>query len=102
MPGDEVVKQGERGDSMFFISKGNVAILDEDEMGTLAVLGEGSFFGETSLLREQPRNATVRALDFCNIYSLDKWSFDRLLSRYPYFKDAIEKTSDERAHEHDS
>ena len=34
---------------MFFISKGNVAILD-DERDTLAVLGEGSFFGETSLL----------------------------------------------------
>ena len=36
MPGDEVVKQGDRGDSMFFISKGNVAILDDDERDTLA------------------------------------------------------------------
>ena len=79
MPGDEVVKQGDRGDSMFFISKGNVAILDDDERDTLAVLGEGSFFGETSLLTAQPRNATVKALEFCNIYSLDKLSFDMLL-----------------------
>ena len=70
----------------------------------MAVLGEGSFFGETSLLRAQPRNATVRALEFCNIYSLDKLSFDRLLQRYPQFKAAIEKTSDAREHEltHDS
>jgi hypothetical protein len=96
MPGDKVVKRGDRGDSMFFISKGNVAILDDDDNHSLAVLGEGSFFGETSLLTAQPRNATVKALEFCNIYSLDKMSFDLLLKKYPKFKSAMEKISEER------
>ena len=96
MPGDIVVRKGDRGDSMFFISKGHVKVLDGGEEDSLAVLGEGSFFGETSLLREQPRNATVKAMEFCNIYSLDKDSFDFLLRKYPNFKAVLEKTSDER------
>jgi voltage-gated potassium channel len=98
MPGDKVVKRGDRGDSMFFISRGNVAILDDDDEHALAVLGEGSFFGETSLLTAQPRNATVKALEFCNIYSLDKLSFDLLLKKYPRFKKVLEETSVEREH----
>lgn len=96
MPGDEVVRRGDRGESMFFISKGNVAILDSDSQSTLAVLGEGSFFGETSLLTAQPRNATVKALEFCNIYSLDKLRFDMLLNKYPSFAATIHTISAER------
>lgn len=96
MPGDSIVRQGEPGDSMYFISKGSVKIQDRDDQDSLAVLGEGSFFGETSLLKEQPRNATVYATDYCNIYSLDKASFDKLLIRFPTFKKIIAATSSER------
>ncbi len=95
MPGDIIVRKGDMGDSMFFVSKGNVEILDEEDT-TLGVLGEGSFFGETSLLKEQPRNATVRSVSFCNVYSLDKDSFDHLLNKHPKFKLELEKTSKDR------
>ena len=96
MPGDLIVRKGDHGNSMFFISKGSVRILDGSGQDSLAVLGEGSFFGETSLLREQPRNATVYATGYCNIYSLDKNRFDRLLEKFPQFKKIIEQTSAER------
>lgn len=91
MPGDRIVTKGEKGNSMYFVSKGNVEILDES-LGRIAWLGEGSFFGETSLLLEKPRNATVRAVSFCNIYSLDKPNFDLLISKYPDFQKEILKT----------
>lgn len=96
MPGDFIVKKGEPGNSIYFVSRGSVEILD-DEMKTLAVIGEGSFFGETSLLLEQPRNATVKAHSFCNVYSLDKKNFEHLLSKYPQFKQEIEKMSSLRS-----
>lgn len=96
MPGDLIVRRGDHGDSMFFISKGSVRILSANEQDSLAVLGEGSFFGETSLLREQPRNATVYAMGYCNIYSLDKSRFDQLLEKFPSFKKIIVETSAKR------
>lgn len=95
MPHDFIVKKGDPGNSMFFVSRGSVEILDDD-MKTIAVLGEGSFFGETSLLLEQPRNATVKAHSFCNVYSLEKDNFEILLSKYPLFKQEIEKMSSQR------
>lgn len=91
MPGDKIVTKGEKGNSMYFVSKGNVEILD-DASNRIAVLGEGSFFGETSLLLEQPRNATVRAVSFCNIYTLDKPNFDLLILKYPEFQNEVIKT----------
>jgi hypothetical protein len=95
MPGDIIVYKGDMGDSMFFVSKGSVEILDEEGI-SFGMLGEGSFFGETSLLKEQPRNATVRSVSFCNVYSLNKDSFDHLLNKHPKFKMELEKTSRDR------
>ncbi|MEE3234552.1 MAG: ion transporter [Candidatus Latescibacterota bacterium] len=99
MPGDLIVRRGDLGSSMFFISKGSVRIVDSDHGDDLAVLREGSFFGETSLLRAQPRNATVVASEYSNIYSLDKDRFDDLLRKFPKFKSIIEATSDRREEE---
>jgi hypothetical protein len=95
MPGDLVVKKNDPGDSMYFVSRGSVEILD-DTGGSFGVLGEGSYFGETSLLKEQPRNATVRAISFCNIYSLNKENFDKLLKKFPQFKKELEITVEVR------
>ena len=39
-----------------------------------------------------------RRLPLKNIYSLDKMSFDLLLRKYPKFKMALEKISEEREH----
>ena len=95
MPGDLVVKKNDPGDSMYFVSRGSVEILD-DTGGAFGVLGEGSYFGETSLMKEQPRNATVRAISFCNIYSLNKENFDKLLKKFPQFKKELELTVEVR------
>ncbi len=96
MPGDLIVRRHDIGSCMFFISKGSVRIVDSDQGDDLAVLREGSFFGETSLLRAQPRNATVVASEYSNIYSLDKDRFDDLLKKFPKFRKIIETTSDQR------
>ena len=38
-------------------------------------LGEGDFFGEVALLRDQPRNATVTCREPTVVYSLSKENF---------------------------
>jgi CRP-like cAMP-binding protein len=49
----------------------------------LATRGEGDVFGELSLLRHQPRAASVRAVTPCDLYVLHKADFDRVLHDHP-------------------
>jgi len=63
-PSDVIMKEGEMGDSFFFIKTGAVEVSTQRE-GTklkLADLAAGDFFGEVSVITAQPRTATVTAL----------------------------------------
>lgn len=86
VPGDFVFRKGEFGDRMYFISKGSVEVVAPDGEEVYAFLSEGSFFGEMALVFDQPRTASARAADFCDLYYLDKTGFDRVLGRFPEFK----------------
>lgn len=85
IPGDLVVQRGERGTRMFFVGRGKLEVLGPDEITVIKVLNEGDFFGELSLIREQPRNATVRAADYCDLYVLERQAFDQFTERHPAF-----------------
>jgi len=68
-----VVQEFEPGDSMYVILEGEVKVstysIDGREV-VLALLGKGSFFGEMSLLDEEPRSANVTTMvdsKFANI-----------------------------------
>ncbi len=95
-PGDNIVKAGEVGFDMFFISKGSVDVLSVDEQTRYATLTDGQFFGEIALLLSTPRTATIKAREYCDLYRLDKETFDRILTRYPSFKQNIESLAEER------
>jgi CRP-like cAMP-binding protein len=59
--GEEIVRQGDAGQELFVVVKGEVAVqVDGNEV---ARLGPGGFFGEMSLLTGEPRSATVVAVD---------------------------------------
>jgi CRP-like cAMP-binding protein len=59
-------------------------------------LHEGDFFGEIALLMKQPRNASIRAVGYCDLYSLSKESFDKVVSNYPDFERSLEGMAHER------
>ena len=61
--GEAIVRQGEVGECMYVIQKGEAEVLFRDgaKEVRLAVLGEGDFFGEMSLFEREVRSATVRA-----------------------------------------
>ncbi len=95
-PGDAICTFGELGDKMFFINKGSVEVVSEDGQKVYATLKDGDFFGEIALLLMQPRNATIRATDYCDLYSLDKDSFDKAIAHYPDFEKHIKEMAEER------
>lgn len=81
LPGERIIKQGERGTSLFLIARGVVAVLVASEDGPprrVASLHAGDFFGEMALLSDDPRNATVEAVTACQLYELAKRDVDGL------------------------
>lgn len=62
--GDAIVREGDRSREMFVIQDGRVAITKRvgDREIELAMLGQGDFFGEMSLLEGLPRDANARAV----------------------------------------
>ena len=55
----------------------------------LSTAGEGQFFGETALFFSQRRTCTVRAIEYCELYSLGKENLDALLTRYPFERERM-------------
>jgi voltage-gated potassium channel len=95
-PGDIVVRAGELGFDMYFISGGSVDVVSADGRRVFVTLNEGQFFGEIALLLSTPRTATIRAREYCDLYRLDKAAFDRVIARYPDFAATIKELAGRR------
>lgn len=89
-PGDFVFREGDPGNEMYFISRGRLDVLSGDGSILFKTLGEGDFFGEIALLESRSRTASIRAVDYCDLYSLDKETFDRVLNHYPNIAEHIQ------------
>ena len=73
--GTSVVEQGTTGDRSYIVHSGKLEVLVDGQPVTQ--LGSQDYFGEAALIREQPRNATVRCLEDSELYSLNKTDFLR-------------------------
>lgn len=73
-PGEVIIRQGEVGDCMHVIQEGQVEIIVERDGREvqLAVRGEGEFIGEMAIFEHERRMATVRALGFARVLTIDK------------------------------
>ncbi len=79
--GEAIFRQGSRGGSMYILSEGSVRVLREKPQRVeLARLHAGEFFGEISLLTDHPRNATVEALERCELIEIDRRAITDLVS----------------------
>jgi CRP-like cAMP-binding protein/Zn-dependent protease len=76
-PGEEVMREGDVGDSFYAISSGQVDIVKDERL--VNTIGRGSYFGEVALLMEVPRTATVTARTPVRAFRLDRDGFDRLV-----------------------
>jgi ABC-type multidrug transport system fused ATPase/permease subunit len=97
--GEDVVRQGEQGDKLYIIDKGQVEILLANAAGDerrVNVLNEGDYFGEMALLAGEPRNATVRTTMPSALYSLSQADFTHLLESAPDISRAVSETVEAR------
>lgn len=76
-----IINAGDYSDELFYLIKGSVSVLIEDDDGheiVLAYLNEGDFFGEIGMFDEKrERSAWVRARAQCEVASI---SYERLRS----------------------
>jgi len=83
--GDHIVKQGESGLGLFFITRGRVKV-EIDRNGTRAIVAElhaEDFLGELSIIDNKPRSANVICLEDTGCLLLTRDSFSKLMNKYP-------------------
>jgi len=89
-PKSTIIHAGDSCESLFFIVKGSVTILIEDEDGREMIIGylnPGDFFGEMGLFgkqgQEQERSAWVRAKSECEVAEIGYVKFRELGQQDP-------------------
>ncbi len=81
-----ILMEEEFGDAFFIIGSGGVKITRVSEDGReviLAMLGEGDFFGEMSLLDGETRSANCIALEDSTVLMLRRRDFLEILEKFP-------------------
>jgi cAMP-dependent protein kinase regulator len=79
--GTVLVKEGDRGGSLFVIVSGTVRIVVGER--EVARLSEGEFFGEQAILTDFPRTATVRAETAGQLLELSRQTVSQLVADSP-------------------
>ncbi|MDY6875244.1 MAG: cyclic nucleotide-binding domain-containing protein [Chloroflexota bacterium] len=97
LAGSEVCHQGELGLTAYFVESGELSVLYIDPQGLeseVARLGPGDYFGETSLLLGEPRDATIKVVQDANLLYLNKDEFDQLLHERPSVLETLQMRPD--------
>ena len=107
LPLDEIIRQGDSGDSIYFLSRGSCDVLMKSEeqlfkeiearkeskekpkeadfksQSYIRELKDGSYFGEIALITNLKRTCTVKAKEFCTLGFLSKRDFQNTQFEYP-------------------
>lgn len=92
-PKSTLIYAGDNSDSLYFIIKGSVTVLIEDDEGRemiVAYLNDGDFFGEMGLFEQNdPRSAWVRAKTECEVAEISYSKFHDICKDHPEFVFAL-------------
>ena len=95
-PDGYIVREGEMGKEIYFISHGKVEIISGKDEKLHGSLEDGEYFGDLSFLLKEKRTASVRTATYCEVFVLSSEDFDRIKKEYPEFKDVLKKASAEK------
>jgi uncharacterized membrane protein len=85
--GQTIIREGELGNLFYVITEGNVEVTVRDAGGADLVLhkaGPGDFFGELSMLTNEPRAARVRAIENLTTLVLERDDFFEFLRTHTH------------------
>jgi MFS family permease len=93
--GAVVIREGEPGDRVYLVAKGDFDVTCT--RGAFPTIGEGEVFGEIALLRDVPRTATVSARTDAVVLSLDRESFLTAVSGHRFSERTLDNLASERS-----
>jgi glucose-6-phosphate 1-dehydrogenase len=93
--GETIIRHGDMADEMYLISRGEVDVIDRSGH-VIRTLRDGDFFGEVGLLMATPRTATVTAKTQCDLFTLRKSDFTRILRDHRQFAETMTNVARER------
>ena len=84
--GSVILFEDDPGDALYVVIEGQVKVVLSGEDGReviMATLADGDFFGEMSLIDDEPRSAHVIAMENSNLLVLRRDDFQRCLENNP-------------------
>jgi CRP-like cAMP-binding protein len=97
--GASAIREGEPGNSFFFVAGGELSVFATDGLGRqteLARLGENAVFGEMALLSAQPRSASVSCLTEVDMFEVGRQSLATLADELGPVAEALHGFTRER------
>jgi CRP/FNR family transcriptional regulator, cyclic AMP receptor protein len=85
--GQVIIREGEMGDLFYVITEGRVEVIIRDADGSDVVLheaGPGDFFGELSMLTNEPRSARIHAVEDVTTLVLERDEFFNFLRSHTH------------------
>ncbi|XP_063160866.1 cyclic nucleotide-gated cation channel alpha-4 [Candoia aspera] len=95
-PGEYVCRKGDVGREMYFIREGQLAVVADDGVTQYAVLGEGLYFGEISIISIKGnksgnrRTANIKSIGYSDLFRLSKEDLKEVLAEFPDAKAVME------------
>lgn len=84
--GAMVFREGERGDTLFLILDGEVAVIKDcnvDKAIELDSIGPGDYFGDMALFGDDSRSATIQVKKAARFLILHKQELQEIVREYP-------------------
>jgi len=89
LPDFTVITQGEQGNCLFAIAKGECMVIVSDHRGQSSIVNNlqtGDLFGEVALITGNNRTATVRTVAYSSIAQLRRQDYDTICRIYSGFQ----------------
>lgn len=96
--GSIVIKQGKEGEGLFLILSGEIVVNVKTPEGIVevAMLSEGSFFGEISLITDKLTTANCMAADDLEVLFLPRKTFKELILTHPQILEVAAEFGEQR------
>jgi ATP-binding cassette subfamily B protein len=100
--GTRIIKQGDAGDLFYIIHMGKVSVKIKKgwfSSKVVAHLTNGDCFGEMALVTNEPRSATVTAVEYTELFTLAREEFNNIIMHNRTLKEHIEELVAKRLEE---
>ncbi|UII22194.1 cyclic nucleotide-gated ion channel [Fulvivirga ligni] len=98
-PDQVLFEEGDKGDGMYFVLSGELMAMDRQRNKEYSTFKPGSFLGEIALFEHKRRTATIIAKDYCDLYKLEKSTFDEVIMKFPDIAGPIKEEAEKRNRE---